>query len=108
MRQTMARRWADRIVRGHAAAALQLAGFTTAAGALSSAPELSDVASVDEARVRVEAALSTLLFAREVPSTEGALVATLAAKKAVAVAAQPEPSDEQLADVVAALHVMAR
>lgn len=103
-RKRLAQRWADRVVRVYTAAALQLAGFATSAGALSSLPELKDADSMEEARRRVHAALETVLLAYEVPRSEGALVATFAARAALAVAAHETPETHHLKDLVAALH----
>lgn len=106
-RKALARRWADRIVRVYAAAALQVAGFSTAAGALASAPEIVDEESRDEARSRVHAALGTVLAAREIPSSEGALIAVYAAREALLLSGQDEPSARELFRLVDALHVAA-
>lgn len=106
-RKVLARRWADRIVRIYAAAALQVAGFATAAGALASAPEIVDAESSDEARSRVHAALGTVLAAREIPRSESALVAVYAAREALLLADQEDPSLRALARLVDALHVTA-
>jgi hypothetical protein len=102
-RKAMARRWADRVVRVYAATALQIAGFTSAAGALASLPDFEDSESHDEARSRVNAALTAVLAAREIPQTEPALVATLAAREALALVAKPETSERDLKRLVEAL-----
>lgn len=102
--RTRARRWADRIVRIHAAGALQSAGFPTQASALSGLPELSDDESMGEARRRVDVALENVLLACEIPRAEDALVAAFAARAALAVASQERPSERQLLHVVGALH----
>jgi hypothetical protein len=99
-----ARHWADRIVRIYAAGALQIAGFTTQATALSALPELSDDDSMGEARRRVDVALENVLLACEIPRAEDALVAAFAARAALAVASQESPSERQLLHVVGALH----
>lgn len=106
-RKAMARRWADRIVRVYAAAALQVAGFATAAGALASAPEIVDDDSSGEAKNRVHAALGTVLAAREIPKSEGALIAVYAAREALLLSDQSNPSDRELFRLVDALHVAA-
>ena len=107
MRRLMARRWADRIIRNYASAALRGAGFLTASCALASVPELDTEESLIEARARVNAALTTVLLAREVPWTERALVATFAAREAIAVAQLDDPSSDDLKTMVAALHTTA-
>lgn len=106
-RKAMARRWADRIVRVYAATALQVAGFATAAGALASAPEIVDDDSSGEAKNRVHAALDTVLAAREIPKSEGALIAVYAAREALLLSDQTNPSDRELFRLVDALHVAA-
>jgi hypothetical protein len=106
-RKVLARRWADRIVRVYAAAALQVAGFSTAAGALATAPEIVDEESHDEAKSRVHAALGTVLAAREIPKSEGALVAVYAAREALLLSGKDEPSLRELFRLVDALHVTA-
>lgn len=106
-KRALARRWADRVVRIYAAAALQIAGFASAAFALSSLPELVSAEVEDEARSRVNAALSAVLAAREIPQTEQALVATLAAREALALIALKDPSDKDLKRLVEALHTIA-
>jgi hypothetical protein len=103
MRRLMARRWADRIVRTYASGALRGAGFTTAARALESAPELGDDESYRDQRARVDAALSALLAAREVPWIEQALVATFAAREALIVAGLEQPTTRHLTSMVAVL-----
>lgn len=103
----MARRWADRIVRVYAAAALQVAGFATAAGALASAPEIVDDDTSDEAKHRVHAALGTVLAAREIPKSEGALVAVYAAREALLLSNKSDPSERELFRLVDAMHVAA-
>jgi hypothetical protein len=107
VKRVLVRRWADRLVRIYASAALQLAGFSSAAGALASTPEIVDADTVGEARSRVNAALTALLAAREVPQTEIALVATLAAREALALATHQEPTDRHLKRLVEALHTVA-
>jgi hypothetical protein len=107
IKRALARRWADRLVRFYASGALQLAGFASSAAALATIPEIVDEDSLGEARSRVNAALSAVLSAREVPQTESALVATLAAREAVALARHDEPSPRQLKSLVEALHVIA-
>lgn len=106
-RKVLARRWADRIVRFYAATALQVAGFSTAAGALATAPEIVDEESHDEAKSRVHAALGTVLAAREIPKSESALVAVYAAREALLLAGKEEPSLRELFRLVDALHVTA-
>ncbi|MBI1947701.1 MAG: hypothetical protein HYS27_18580 [Deltaproteobacteria bacterium] len=106
-RKAMARRWADRIVRVYAAAALQVAGFATAAGALASAPEIVDDDTSDEAKHRVHAALGTVLAAREIPKSEGALVAVYAAREALLLSNKSDPSERELFRLVDAMHVAA-
>jgi hypothetical protein len=100
------KRWADRLVRVYASAALGAAGFTSAAGALASTPELVDNETVTEARQRVDAAYTALLAAREVPQTEPALVATLAAREALALASHEAPSRKHLHRVLEAFHAI--
>ena len=107
VKRAMVRRWADRVVRTYAAAALGLAGFTSAAGALATTPEIVDDDTADEARSRVNAALSAVLSAREVPQTEPALIATIAAREALALAAHADPSAKDLKGLVATLHAIA-
>lgn len=106
-RKAMARRWADRIVRVYAATALQVAGFATAAGALASAPEIVDDDTNDEAKYRVHAALGTVLAAREVPTSESALVAVYAAREALLLSSKSDPSARELSRLVDAMHVAA-
>lgn len=106
-RKAMARRWADRIVRVYAATALQVAGFSTAAGALASAPEIVDQDTSDEAKCRVHAALGTVLAAREIPQSEGALIAVYAAREALLLSEQADPSPRELFRLVDAMHVAA-
>ncbi len=106
VKQALARRWADRVVRFYASAALGLAGFTSASAALASTPEIIDDDSLGEARSRVNAALDTVLAAREILHTEDALVATLAAREAVALALHRDPSTKHLKGLVDALHVV--
>jgi hypothetical protein len=103
----LARRWADRVVRFYASAALGIAGFTSAATALSSLPEIVDDDTLHEARVRVNAAYTALLGAREVPSTEKALIATLAAREAVFVALRKDPTATDLKRIMEAMHSVA-
>lgn len=106
-KKALLRSWADRVVRYYASAALHLAGFTSAAGALATTPEIVDEETAGEARSRVNAALGALLAAREIPSTERALVATLAAREALALVEHREPSPVHLKSVVEALHAIA-
>ncbi|MCC7074704.1 MAG: hypothetical protein IT383_25570 [Deltaproteobacteria bacterium] len=106
-RKAMARRWADRIVRVYAATALQVAGFSTAAGALASAPEIVDDDTSDEAKYRVQAALGTVLAAREVPTVESALIAVYAAREALLLSGKDDPSARELFRLVDAMHVAA-
>lgn len=106
-RRALLRRWADRVVRIYAAASLQIAGFSSAAFALSSLPELVSPEVEDEARSRVNAALTSVLAAREIPQTEHALMATLAAREALALMAKQDPSEKDLKRVVEALHFIA-
>ena len=98
---------ADRVVRHYASAALQLAGFVSAAGALASTPEIVDAATADEARSRVNAALDALLAAREVPQTERALVGVMAAREALALVRHDEPSAKHFKRLVESLHTIA-
>jgi hypothetical protein len=105
--RALARQWADRVVRFYASAALAIAGFASASTALSSLPEIVDDETLHEARVRVNAAYTTLLGAREVPSTEKALVATLAAREAVFVALREELTQRDLKRIVEAMHSVA-
>src|SRR5439155_16027625 len=107
LRRALARRWADRVVRFYASGALQVAGFASSAAALATIPEIIDDDTLGEARSRVNAALAAVLAAREVPQTESALVATLAAREAVALATNREPSSKQLKGLVEALHAIA-
>ena len=107
VKQVLAKRWADRVVRIYAAAALGVAGFASASAALASTPEIVDDDSLGEARSRVNAALRAVLSAREVPQTEDALVATFAAREALALALSRDPSSKQLKGLVAALHTIA-
>ena len=106
-RKVLARRWADRIVRVYAAAALQVTGFATAAGALASSPEIVDDDTSGEAKSRVYAALGTVLAAREIPRSEGALVAVYAAREALLLAEKDDPSMRELFRLIDALHVTA-
>jgi hypothetical protein len=106
-KRAMARRWTDRVVRIYAATALQLAGFSSAAFALSSLPELASEEIDDEARSRVNAALTAVLSAREIPQTEPALVAALAAREALALVALEDPSEKHLKRIIEALHAIA-
>jgi len=107
VKQAMVRKWADRVVRTYAAAALGLAGFTSAAGALASTPEIIDDDTADEARARVNAAFNAVLSAREIPQTETALIATIAAREALALAVHRDPSTKDLKGLVDTLHVIA-
>ena len=106
-RRALVRRWADRAVRITAAAALQLAGFTSVATALASTPEIVDPETEREARSRVNAALTTLLLAREIPQTEPALIATWAAREALALASSEDPSEAQVRSLVETLQTLA-
>ena len=58
LKQALARRWADRVVRFYASGALQLAGFASSAIALATTPEIVDDDTLGEARSRVNAARS--------------------------------------------------
>jgi hypothetical protein len=106
----LARRWADRAVRIYAAGALQVAGFATSAGALASTPEIRDDAdedgdeSISEAKRRVNTAIETVLLAREIPRSEEALVAAYAARAALALADQSDPTAKNLKHMVDAIH----
>lgn len=112
-RRALARRWADRVVRVYAAAALRVAGFSSSALALATLPAIADASeasedeAVREARSRVNAAFVAVLGAREVPQTEHALLATLAAREALALIAVDEPTDRHLQRIVEALHTIA-
>ncbi|HEY4222103.1 MAG TPA: hypothetical protein VGO62_12190 [Myxococcota bacterium] len=94
-------------MRTYASAALGVAGFASSAAALASIPEIVDDDSLGEARSRVNAALSTVLSAREIPQTESALVATIAAREAVALALHDDPSENQLRGLIASFHTIA-
>lgn len=100
----LARRWADRAVRFYAVGALQMAGFATSAGALKALPELQDDESISEAKRRVNTAIETVLFAKEIPRSQDALVAAYAARTALSVAASDDVTARHLLDVVNALH----
>ena len=105
--RAMMRSWADRVVRIYASAAFQLAGFSTAATALASTPEIIDDDTASEARSRVNAALRTVLSAREVPQIEQALVAAFAAREALALVQHREPSSQHMKRLVETLHSIA-
>jgi hypothetical protein len=106
MRRVIARRWADQIIRDYASQALKGAGFNTAARALATAPELDDEEdNYRDVRARVEAALNTVLAAREVPAVEPALHATLAAKEALEVVKVEHPTSRHLTAMVHAIHL---
>ena len=104
----LARRWADRAVRVHAAAALGEAGFDAAADSLAGLPELNDDASLATAEGAVAQALRDLLTQpRGAPALEHVLLATLAAREAVAIASHAEPSTQHMRELVHAVHVTA-
>lgn len=107
MKKAAVRGLADRVVRYYASAALQLAGFASAAGALASTPEIVDAATADEARSRVNAALGVVLAAREIPQTERALVGVMAAREALALVRHDDPSAKHLKRLVETLHTIA-
>ena len=107
IKRALARRWADRLVRFYASGALQLDGFASSAAALATIPEIVDEESLGEARSRVNAALNAVLAAREITQTQEALVATLAAREAVALAHHAEPSPRHLKGLLEALHTIA-
>ena len=75
--------------------------------ALATTPEIVDEETATEARSRVNAALSSLLAAREIPQTERALVATLAAREALALVEHRDPTSAHLKSVLEALHTIA-
>ena len=107
VQRALLRSWTDRVVRFYASAALQLAGFSSASVALATTPPIIDKESASEARSRVNAALGALLSAREVPQTERALVATLAAREALALVELEDPSSTDMKSVLEAMHTIA-
>lgn len=107
MQRALLRSWTDRVVRFYASAALQLAGFSSASVALATTPPIVDKETASEARSRVNAALGALLAAREVPQTERALVATLAAREALALVELEDPSSAHMRSVLEAMHTIA-
>lgn len=107
MQKEAVRSLVDRVVRYYASSLLQGAGFTSAACALASTPEIVDVATADEARSRVNAALAVVLSAKEVPQTERALIGVLAAREALALVRHDEPSQKHLKRLVETLHAVA-
>lgn len=107
VQRALLRSWTDRVVRFYASAALQLAGFSSASVALATTPPIIDKESASEARSRVNAALGALLSAREVPQTERALVATMAAREALALFELEDPSSTDMKSVLEAMHTIA-
>lgn len=105
--KALLRSWTDRVVRFYASAALQIAGFSSASVALATTPEIVDEETATEARSRVNAALNALLSAREIPSTERALVATLAAREALALVEHRDPGPVHMKSVLEAMHSIA-
>jgi hypothetical protein len=97
-------RWVDRVVRTHTANALKLTGFASSSASLHALPEIVDEETRHEAQQRVDAALEAVLYAREIPRAEDALLATFAARAALALAGAPVTSARQLRAVVEALH----
>jgi hypothetical protein len=78
--------WVDHSIR-EAARWLGAAGFSSSAKALESAPLFNgDRETLGELRSRVNAAVSTVLAAKEIPWTRPALLAVLAAQDALWVA----------------------
>jgi hypothetical protein len=107
VQRALLRSWTDRVVRFYASAALQLAGFSSASVALATTPPIIDKESASEARSRVNAALGALLSAREIPQTERALVATMAAREALALIEIDNPSSMDMKSVLEAMHTIA-
>jgi hypothetical protein len=107
VQRALLRSWTDRVVRFYASAALQLAGFSSASVALATTPPIIDKESASEARSRVNAALGALLSAREIPQTERALVATMAAREALALIELEDPSSVHMKSVLEAMHTIA-
>jgi hypothetical protein len=78
--------WVDATIR-EAARWLGAAGFSSSARALESAPDFNgDAETLRELRSRVNAAVSTVLAAKEIPWTRPALLAVLAAQDALWIA----------------------
>ena len=86
----VARRFADKIVRTYAVAALAAAGFFGAADALAALDDLSDDASLRRARRAVaEAVVVVLASPPSDPREDRALLAVIAAREAVAIVGGP-------------------
>jgi hypothetical protein len=103
------RHLARRIVRGYAVAALVAGGFLGAAAQLEGGFDDDDdgEAGVSRLRQAVHRATTTVLATPHSPESERALIALLAARKAVAVAGVAEPTEAHVQDILVSAAVAA-